>query len=103
MTESIFSFSKTDTKKSQSRISPSYRGKSFPVIVFKRFNTSGELLEKLSTITTSNPALSNSITVCEPIYPAPPVTKIAIFASSLSSTHLLRDLFVMLKYVDHLL
>ena len=41
-----------------------------------RFNDSAELLHKLSSTTTSYPACSKTSVVWEPMYPAPPVTRI---------------------------
>ncbi|UTN99285.1 MULTISPECIES: hypothetical protein [Serratia] len=35
-------------------------------------------MTKLSNTTTSSPRSNSASTVCEPMYPAPPVTKIAI-------------------------
>ena len=47
----------------------------FLVILWIRLITSGELFEKLSKITTEQPLFRSSTQVCEPIYPAPPATK----------------------------
>lgn len=44
-----------------------------------RRNDSGLALERLSTTTTECPAAINSINVCEPMKPAPPVTRIFIY------------------------
>ena len=51
---------------------------SFPVIAFTRSSDFSDELLKLSSTTTSYPAFCSSTHVWLPIYPAPPVTKIAI-------------------------
>lgn len=50
----------------------------FPVIAFTLSKDFSDELLKLSNTTTSYPAFCNSTHVWLPIYPAPPVTKIAI-------------------------
>jgi hypothetical protein len=43
---------------------------------FERALVMRDLLQKLSKTTICSPAFKSSTQVCEPVYPAPPVTKI---------------------------
>ncbi len=58
-----------------SRMSQLWSFTVLPVIFWTRFSDSLQELQKLSTTTTSWPAFRSSTHVCEPMNPAPPVTK----------------------------
>jgi hypothetical protein len=51
-------------------------------------------LERLSTTVTSWPCSSSSRTVCEPMYPAPPVTKIRFDSTITIVKHRMRQIAV---------
>ncbi len=67
----------TRASTSRSRTSPLTSVTRLPAIFSTRFTASGELLLKLSRQMTSKPAASSSTIVCDPMYPAPPVTSTA--------------------------
>jgi len=67
ITESKSYFSNTLAKASRSQQSAFSNGTSTPVILRTPSTASMSLFERLSTITTSYPALINSTAVCEPI------------------------------------